>query len=179
MKIIEYNSFDLIFFDTSNDVSNRDDVIVSNDIDSFISSLRHLPIKKLEYLKYWHIMEHQRKGVIEAYDEITQRLYDIERDLDNNKEYKTFILRMKNVHKNYLRDSDISVEFEKTMVSILNRINEREIEFNKKFDAKLDSLYKRTEIVIVRFSEYCHQKQLNPNLKIQNKTGYSLSDINI
>lgn len=179
MKVIEYRFFDFIFFDVSDDVLNRDDIIASSDIKSFIDSLRHLPVKKLEYLKYWHIMEHQRKSVIEAYDEITERLYEIEKDAENNREYKTFVLRMKNVSKNYLRESDISVEFEKIMSSILSRINENEKEFNKKFDSKLESLYKRTEIVITRISEYCHQKHLNPNLKIQNKIGYSLSDVNV
>lgn len=179
MKVIEYKYVDLIFFDVSDDVSNRDDIVFSNDINSFIENLRHLPIKKLEYLKYWHITEHQRKNVIEAYDEITERLYEIEKDVDSNRGYKSFILRMKNVSKNYLRESDINIEFEKIMTSIIKRIDEKEKEFSQKFDNKLDSLYKRTEIVITRVFEYYHQKHLNPNLKIQNKIGYSLSDVNI
>ena len=177
MRVIEYKYFDVILFDHNNDVNNRDDIIIANDINSFVNQLRHLPIKKLDYLNYWHVTEHQRKNVIETYDEIIERLYEIENEVQKCSEFKTLILRMKNTQINYLRESDLNVEFEKIKQSILKRIDENEIEFNNKFNAKLDSLYKRTEIVISRVSEYCHQRNLNPNLKIQNKIGYSLSDV--
>ncbi len=179
MRVIEYKYFDVILFDHTNDVTNRDDIIIANDIDSFVNQLRHIPIKKLDYLNYWHITEHHREGVIETYDEIISNMHEIEHLFEKNKEYKTFVLRMKNTQINYLRESDLNVEFDKIKQSILKRIDENEIEFNNKFNTKLDSLYKRTEIVISRISEYCHQKNLNPNLKIQNKIGYSLSDIRV
>ena len=78
---------------------------------------------------------------------------------------------------NYLRESDLEIEFQKVRSVIYKRIDESVNRMSDRLTIKLDDLLKRTEIVFTRISEYSHQKSLNPNLKIKNKTGYSLSDV--
>jgi hypothetical protein len=195
MKITEYRTFDLVSltnvieddgFGNKNEkwirFANSSDIIVAHNLDSFIEQLRHIPIKKLEYLKYWDRPEHQNRSIIDSFDDIINVMLDIEKEVRLISEelgHDFFIIRIATLPNriNYLRESDLEIEFERIRKHILSRINEASLRANDQLDIKLDDLYKRTEIVFSRIGEYSHQKALNPNLKIQNKIGYSLSDV--
>lgn len=187
MKVTQYKTFDLISICGGDAVLkkhvNRDDVIIADCVESFIEQLRHIPIKKIEYLQYWNRVEHQNKKVIEAYDEIILLMHKLEKEvfeIFEQQNHNSFILRIKDSKKiNYLRESDLDVEFEKITKSINDRIDESLSEINDRVDLKLESLFKRSEIAFNRCFQYSHEVFLNPNLKIQNKTGYSLSEIRV
>lgn len=187
MKLKQYKTFDLISVFGGGDFLkkyvNRDDVIVADCVESFIEQLRHIPIKKIEYLKYWDRIEHQNKKVIDAYDEIIFLMHKLENDVSEifeQQNHNSFILRIKDGKKiNYLRESDLDIEFEKITKSINDRMDESLSQINDRVDLKLESLFKRSEIAFNRCFQYSHETCLNPNLKIQNKTGYSLSEIRV
>lgn len=194
MKVTQYRTFDLISLTNVIELdscgnkiekwieySNKSDTIVATNLDSFIEQLRHIPVKKIEYLKYWDRIEHQKKNIIDSYEDIISSIFDIDKEATRNSKelgHDIFIIRVSDPTKiNYLRESDLEIEFEKVRNHIFERIEESVSKCSDKLNLKLDDLLKRTEIVFTRISEYSHQKSLNPNLKIQNKIGYSLSDV--
>lgn len=182
VKIVQYNLFDLISFKDDNDGINRDDIIVSFNIESFIVQLRNIPMKKLDYLKYWNRTEHQIKNVLDTYEEIISKTYVIESEANKIHDelgYNVYVLRMKDKKPNYLKQSDVDVDIERIRNDIQIQLDYSVKQFDKKFNEKLDNLFKRTEIALTRSYEYVVQKNTNPNLRVQNKTGYSLSEIYI
>jgi len=195
MRITEYRTFDLISFKNVIELDSlgnkleklsrfikKTDTISATNIERFIEQLRHIPVKKLEYLKYWDRPEHQNRSIIDSYDDIISVMFDIEKEVNYVSEefgHDVFIIRIATIPSNinYLSEADLDVEFERVRKHIIERINESVLKYNDRVNSKLDDLLKRTEIVFTRIAEYSHQKMINPNLKIQNKIGYSLSDV--
>ncbi len=194
MKVTQYRTFDLISLkdgieldDFGNKLekwvrfANKSDTIIATNLLNFIEQLRHIPMKKVEYLNYWDRIEHQKKNIIDSYEDIISCMFDIEKQanlISQEFGHDVFILRVSDPTKiNYLRESDLDIEFEKVRNVIYKRINESVSVCNDKLSLRLDDLLKRTEIVFSRIAEYSYHRSMNPNLKIQNKTGYSLSDV--
>lgn len=195
MRITEYRTFDLISFKNVIELDSfgnkieklsrfikKTDTISATNPERFIEQLRHIPVKKLEYLKYWDRPEHQNRSIIDSYDDIISVMFDVEKEVNCVSEefgHDVFIIRVATIPSNinYLSEADLDVEFEKVRKRIFERINESALECNDRINSELDELLKRTEIVFTRIAEYSHQKTMNPNLKIQNRIGYSLSDV--
>jgi hypothetical protein len=76
-----------------------------------------------------------------------------------------------------LRESDFDIECEKIIEQINIIVENRIKELESKFNSKLNSLEKRTEIVLNRLAEYQDSKRMYPNLRIGNMVGYSLDEV--
>lgn len=104
MNKIEYDNFLVISYkseDLKEDMSLPQplptDIIYANSFDRFISKLRHIPIEKMEYLKYWHIPEHRIKNILDCYDEIIDKLNLVETNSNEFKHNDVFIVRRKDL----------------------------------------------------------------------------------
>jgi len=193
INVIQYDIFELITFKNIIELDyfgrksdkylktiNRDDFISSISLYDFIKQLRNIPIRRIDYLKYWNYKEHRNKKLLDTYDAVMKIQYKLEVEatrIFNELGHDCFIIRMNGSEINYLRQSDLYIESTKFLNTINSEIEEQCKVIDNKITLKLDNLCNRTEIAFNRIGEYSRQKNNNPNLRIQNKTGYLLSEI--
>lgn len=148
MDITEYISFNLISFKDDGseyfkDIANRDDIIFSIGLEKFINDLKDVPNKKTKYLKYWDELSHRNKLVLGSYEELIQDYYSLQNIANkvfNNLGHDCFIIRMKSSQINYLRQSDLEIEFKK-ISNAIQPIVERDLKhIDDKLTKKLNDL---------------------------------------
>jgi len=193
INVIKYDIFELITFKNIIELDyfgrksdkyfktiNRDDFISSISLDYFIKQPCNIPIRRIDYLKYWNYEEHRNKKVLDTYDAVMEIQCKLEVEatrIFNELGHDCFIIPMNGSEINYLRQSDLYIESTKFLNTINSEIEEQCKVIDNKITLKLDNLCNRTEIAFNRIGEYSRQKNNNPNLRIQNKTGYLLSEI--